>query len=133
MHKRIPEHETLEGMLSAGKLDALVTVSRRAFLAGSPDVQRLFPNYREVELITSGAPAFSIMHLVVIRRDTYEEPLDSVSMVEAFERAKQVGRARMLSGRLRGQPTVAERRDEGRRQPLWRRRLSTASRRIGKY
>jgi 4,5-dihydroxyphthalate decarboxylase len=97
-HKRIPEHETLEGMLSAGKLDALVTVEPpRAFLAGSPDVQRLFPNYREVELdYFQRTGFFPIMHLVVIRRDVYEKNRWlAVSMMEAFEQAKQVGRARM--------------------------------------
>jgi 4,5-dihydroxyphthalate decarboxylase len=97
-HKRIPEHETLEGMLSAGKLAALVTVEPpRAFLAGSPDVQRLFPNYREIELeYFRRTGFFPIMHLVVIRRDVYEKNRwIAVSMVEAFERAKEVGRARM--------------------------------------
>jgi 4,5-dihydroxyphthalate decarboxylase len=96
--KRIPEHETLEGMLSAGKLAALVTVEPpRAFLTGSSDVQRLFPNYREVELeYFRRTGFFPIMHLVVIRRDIYEKDRwIAVSMVEAFERAKQVGRTRM--------------------------------------
>jgi len=96
--KRIPQHETLEGMLSSGKLDALVTVEPpRAFLAGSPEVARLFPNYREVELEYFGRTGFfPIMHLVVIRRDVYEKNRwIAVSMVEAFERAKNVGHARM--------------------------------------
>jgi 4,5-dihydroxyphthalate decarboxylase len=96
--KRIPEHETLEGMLLSGKLDALVTVEPpRSFLAGSPDVARLFPNYREIEkeyFLRTGF--FPIMHLVVLRRDVYEKNRwIAVSLVEAFETAKQVGKARM--------------------------------------
>lgn len=96
--KRIPENDTLEAMLCAGKLDALVTVEPpRPFLAGSEEVQRLFPNYREVEReYFERTGFFPIMHLVVIRRDLYEKNRwIAVAMVEAFERAKQVGRARM--------------------------------------
>ena len=96
--KRIPERETLEGMLSAGNLDALVTVEPpRAFLAGSADVRRLFPDYREVELeYFRRTGFFPIMHLVVIRRDVYEKNRwIAVSMVDAFEQAKNMGRARM--------------------------------------
>lgn len=96
--KRIPENETLEGMLCAGKLDALVTVEPpRPFLAGSGDVRRLFPNYRDIEReYFERTGFFPIMHLAVIRRDVYEKNRwIAVSMVEAFERAKQVGMGRL--------------------------------------
>src|SRR4029453_15884520 len=45
--RRIPERQTLEGMLAAGALEGLVTGEQpRPFLAGSPSVRRLFPDYR---------------------------------------------------------------------------------------
>jgi 4,5-dihydroxyphthalate decarboxylase len=96
--RRIPETETLENMLTTGKLDALVTTEPpRAFLAGSPNVQRLFPNHREVERdYFRRTGFFPIMHLVVMRRDVYEKNRwAAVSLMEAFEAAKRVGKERM--------------------------------------
>ncbi|MEZ2126641.1 MULTISPECIES: ABC transporter substrate-binding protein [unclassified Sinorhizobium] len=96
--RRIPEHETLEGMLSSGKLDALVTVEPpRPFLAGSPEVARLFPDYRRVEAdYFKRTGFFPIMHLVVIRRDVYEaNRWVAVSLLQAFEAAKQYAKKRM--------------------------------------
>jgi len=96
--KRIPADKTLEGMLASGELDALVTTEPpRAFLAGAPDVARLFADHRKVEAdYFRRTGFFPIMHLVVIRRDVYEaNRWIAVSLLQAFEAAKQSGRARM--------------------------------------
>lgn len=96
--QRIAEGETLEGLLASGKLDALVTVEPpRAFLEGSSGIRRLFPNYRDVERdYFRKTGFFPIMHLVVLRRDIYERHRwIAVSLVEAFEEAKRIGRERM--------------------------------------
>jgi 4,5-dihydroxyphthalate decarboxylase len=96
--ERIPQNKTLEGMLLSGELDALVTTEPpRAFLAGAPEVGRLFPNAREVEeAYFRRTGFFPIMHLVVIRRDVYEKNRwVAVSLMEAFELAKQRGKERM--------------------------------------
>jgi 4,5-dihydroxyphthalate decarboxylase len=42
--------QTLEGMFAAGELDALLSLYiPNLFLQGSPQIARLFPNYRQVE------------------------------------------------------------------------------------
>lgn len=96
--QRIPEDETLEGMLAAGKLDALVTVEPpRLFRARSSSIRRLFPDHRSVEReYFRRTGFFPIMHLVVVRRDVYERNRWlAVSLVEAFEAAKRIGTERM--------------------------------------
>jgi 4,5-dihydroxyphthalate decarboxylase len=96
--QRIPQNETMENMLSSGELDALVTTEPpRAYLAKSPSVKRLFPNHRDVERdYFRRTGFFPIMHLVVLRREVYEKNRWlAVSLLEAFEASKRIGRERL--------------------------------------
>lgn len=89
----IAKEETLDGLLEQGKLDALaVTSPPRAFLEGSPVVQRLFPDCRGVEAeYYRRTKIFPIMHMVVIRRAIYEqEPSIAARLAQGFEAAKQL-------------------------------------------
>lgn len=89
----IGKDQTLEGLFEEGKLDALaVTSPPRAFLEGSPLVQRLFPDCRGVEAeYYRQTKIFPIMHMVVIRRAMYErEPSIAVRLAQGFEAAKQL-------------------------------------------
>jgi 4,5-dihydroxyphthalate decarboxylase len=89
----IAKEETLDGLLEQGKLDALaVTSPPRAFLEGSPLVQRLFPDCRGVEAeYYRRTKIFPIMHMVVIRRALYEqEPSIAARLAQGFEAAKQL-------------------------------------------
>lgn len=95
---RIADNQTLEGMLEAGDIDALVSAFPPLALGkyNSP-IDRLFPNYREVErayFLRTGI--FPIMHLVVIRRDVYEKHRwVAHALYDAFEAAKLAGRERL--------------------------------------
>lgn len=96
--EQIPAGATLEGMLAAGELDALVTIQPpRGFGRGEGPVRRLFPDYREVErayYLKTGH--FPIMHVVALRRDVYERNRWlALSLLEAFGRAKEAGMRRM--------------------------------------
>jgi len=70
----IPSDRTLNELLEAGELDA-ITASQppRGFREGSPNIRRLFPDYRAVEREYYERTGFyPIMHMVAVRRDVYE-------------------------------------------------------------
>lgn len=96
----IPEDRTLEGMLEAGELDALISAVRpRSLIAGDGKVRRLFPNYREIEKdYYRRTKIFPPMHTVVVRRAIYEEnQWVAQSLYAAFEEAKQIGHERLIA------------------------------------
>jgi 4,5-dihydroxyphthalate decarboxylase len=80
-------------MLDAGELDAMFTArAPSCFTKGSPNVARLFKNYREVEeQYYQKTGIFPIMHTVIIRRDIYKEnPWIAMNLFKAFCEAKDV-------------------------------------------
>lgn len=109
--RSIAANQTLEGMLEAGELDALVTVQPPQCFGRSQSVQRLFPDYEAVEReYYRRTGHFPIMHLVVIRRDAYERNRwIALALYEAFERAKALGsrRLRAITGLAVSLPWLA--------------------------
>lgn len=85
----IPPDRTLSDMLGAGDIDALVT-ARTPSSFETDSVERLFPNYREVEReYYRKTGHFPIMHTVVVREDVYEEnPWVAQELYKIFEQAK---------------------------------------------
>ncbi len=94
----IPSDKTLDGMLASGELDALTTAHQpRSFTSGSGAVRRLFPDYRSVEedyFVRTGI--FPIMHCITVQREISEaNPGIALALLNAFEEAKRLGRARL--------------------------------------
>ncbi|HEX6443876.1 MAG TPA: hypothetical protein VF053_02220 [Streptosporangiales bacterium] len=103
--RRIPADRTLEGMLGSGDLDALITTEQPPAMRepGSP-IRRLFTRYGEVErAYYARTRIFPIMHLLVVRRDVYDEnPWVAEALTHAFVAAGSAGAAR-----LRFEPSLA--------------------------
>lgn len=89
----VPEGKTLNDMLVSGEIDALVHADVPPCIwEKNPNVDRLWPNYREVEQdYYRRTKIFPIMHSVVIKREIYEaNPWVAESIYDAFLEAKNI-------------------------------------------
>jgi 4,5-dihydroxyphthalate decarboxylase len=87
----IAEDQTLNAMLERGEIDALISARiPSCYAKGSQKVQRLFPNYKDVEIeYYKRSKIFPIMHILVVRRDVYDRhPWVARSLYKAFCQAK---------------------------------------------
>jgi 4,5-dihydroxyphthalate decarboxylase len=78
-------------------IDAIVGTVLPDAIHRNPDIQRLFPDYREVEKdYYRRTKIFPIMHLLALRRDVYEaHPFIASSLFDALCAAKERARLRM--------------------------------------
>lgn len=89
----IPGDKTLSAMLANGEIDALITARAPAsFFQNHPDVGRLWPDYKEVEMdYFKRTKLFPIMHTVAIKQEVYDaSPWVAQSLYKAFCEAKQL-------------------------------------------
>jgi 4,5-dihydroxyphthalate decarboxylase len=92
--KPIPSDKTLSGMLANGELDAMLSArTPSCFVNRAPNVDRLFPKYKEVEqAYYKKTGYFPIMHLVAIRASLAEKyPWLAASVYKALCQSKTVG------------------------------------------
>lgn len=96
------EHQTertLSEMLLAGDVDVVMTAhAPQPFEDGSPEIVRLYPNYREVEESYYKKTGIRpIMHFYAIRREVFEaHPWVARNLYKAFEEAKNRSLRRAL-------------------------------------
>jgi 4,5-dihydroxyphthalate decarboxylase len=91
--------KTLDGMLLAGEVDAILTAHPpESFEHGDTRIRRLFENFVEVETAYYRATGiFPIMHVVALRRPVVEaNPWVAMNLFTAFEAAKRNSVARAL-------------------------------------
>lgn len=89
----LTDGETLEGMLAAGELDALLSLYiPESFIRGEPHIARLFANPKDVaQDYYRRTRIFPIMHTVVIREDVHRaNPWVAPSLYRAFCQARDV-------------------------------------------
>jgi 4,5-dihydroxyphthalate decarboxylase len=92
-----PAAKSLNGMLLAGEVDAVMTAhAPAAFEAGDPRVRRLFEDFMPVELAYwRETGIFPIMHCVAIQTRVLEaHPWIAMNLLTAFEAAKRRSVAR---------------------------------------
>jgi len=88
---------SLSDLLAGGEIDAILGTSLPASMKTSPDVQRLFPDFRAAEQdYYRRTRVFPIMHLVAIRRDVYEQhPFVAASLYQALCASKDLALQKM--------------------------------------
>jgi 4,5-dihydroxyphthalate decarboxylase len=92
--ERLPKGQKVEDALMRGELDACMLPEINPKLARHvAGVQRLWPNFREVEKeYYVRTKIFPIRHVVVVKNSVLERhPWVARSLVDAFTRAKEIG------------------------------------------
>lgn len=100
--RRVPKGKNIDQMLIDGELEGvLYPETLPSVRKGSPKVALLFPNPKEAEVeYYRRTGIFPIMHTVVIKNKILEKnPWAAVSLLQAFERAKEICYERMRDSR----------------------------------
>ena len=100
---QVSEDQSLEDMLVAGEIDALLSPDLiRPLTAGDARVGRLFPNYKEEEIaFYRKTGIFPIMHVVGIKQEIVERhPWVAINLYKAFDKAKALAMERMENPRI---------------------------------
>ena len=100
IHARvIPGDRCIDAMLERGELDAVLPAVPASFRRRSPEVARLFPDFQAVEAdYFKRTRIFPIMHVVVVRRETYEQHRWVMqALYKAFVKAKELAIRRLVS------------------------------------
>jgi len=95
----IPGDQSIDAMLERGELDAVLPALPASFRRGSPNVARLFPDFRAAEEdYFKRTRIFPIMHVVVVKREVYERhPWVAQALYKAFVKAKELAVRRLTT------------------------------------
>jgi 4,5-dihydroxyphthalate decarboxylase len=91
--------KSLSQMIASGEIDcALIARPPNCFLAGHPDVVRLFPNFHELEeqhFVKS--KVFPIMHVIAMKREILDDyPWAAHNLYNAFNESRRRSLERLL-------------------------------------
>lgn len=99
----IGPNDTLNALLASGEIDAIISPRPPScFVNKTAPVDRLFPNYREVEMdYFRQTRFFPIMHALTVRRDVAEaHPWLPLALFEAFAEAKALSLAELTQNNV---------------------------------
>lgn len=101
--QRIGPGKSVEKMLMEGELDALIHPEIiQPILAKDQRVNRLFPNYRDLEIdYYKRTGIFPIMHTTAIKQEIVDKnPWVAINLMQAFEESKKAAYKRMENPRI---------------------------------
>ena len=101
--EQIPAGKDLDDMFSAGEIEAFISPNiPRGMTQGLPQIARLWPNYRDLELeFYNRTKIFPIMHVTVVKRDIVDKnPWVVKSLMDAFEKSKRIAYKRLTNPRI---------------------------------
>lgn len=89
--------KSMSQLIDEGAVDAIIGTSLPVAMRHNPQIQRLFPDFREVEkAFYARTRIFPIMHVLAIRREVYEKhPFVASSLYKAFCESKKRALAKM--------------------------------------
>ena len=93
----------LSDMLADGDIPAMISPTLpRPFVQGDKRIQRLFPDYKNVEIdFFKQTGIFPIMHVTAIKQEVVAKyPWVATNLVKAFEKAKQLAYRRLANPRM---------------------------------
>ena len=99
----IPAGKSMDTMLAEGEIPAMINpYIPQPMVDGDRRVARLFPDYKAVEReYFQQTGIFPIMHVTVIKQEIVDKyPWAAVSLVKAFEKAKQIAYKRLANPRI---------------------------------
>jgi len=118
--KRLPEGSNVDQMLQEGELQGVIYPETLPSIkkGGHPKVQRLFKNYKQVEIeYYQKTGIFPIMHMVVFRKEIVEKyPWVPMSMLKALRKGLEVCYQRMENPRRYAQCFVMQALEEQKEQ-----------------
>src|SRR5256885_2990254 len=91
--------KSLSELLAAGEIDcALIARPPTCFLQGHPDIERLYPNFMEIEeTYYKATKVFPIMHIIAIKREMLDaHPWVGRNLYNAFLESKRRSLERLL-------------------------------------
>jgi len=99
---RLPDNKSVETMLAAGELDALIHSDLIEGLGEDKRIGRLFEDYKAEEIgYFCKTQIFPIMHVMGIRKEIVDKhPWVPVNLFNAFEQAKTLAMKRMENPRI---------------------------------
>src|SRR5215831_6893531 len=91
--------KSMSDLLEERVVDATLGTSLPEAIRSNPDIQRLFPDYEQLEKeYYKRTRIFPIMHLVAIRKDVYEKyPFVASSLYDAMCRSKEIALQKMFN------------------------------------
>src|SRR5262249_28856019 len=92
-------NKSMSDLIEERAVDATLGTSLPEAIRSNPDIERLFPNYVELEkAFYKRTKIYPIMHLVAIRKQLYERyPFIATSLYDAFCQSKKIALEKMFN------------------------------------